>query len=91
MATERGDTTRCVQLEPVFDRLLAVKLEQVYRILVPEQVHIAGSVPRVKGKIDEDCRDLRQSLFQSAKREEYDCQSDCRAARIRSRTGFQRS
>ncbi|WP_166291481.1 hypothetical protein [Photorhabdus stackebrandtii] len=65
-----GETIRCVQLEPVFDRLLAVKLEQVYRILVPEQAHIAGSVPRVKGKINEDCRDLRQviSSLHSARR-----------------------
>ncbi|WP_231858678.1 hypothetical protein [Xenorhabdus nematophila] len=92
MATsERRERTRCVQLEPVFDRLLAVKLEQVYRILVPERAYIAGSVPRVKGKIDEYCRDLCQSLFQPAKREEHDCQPDCCAARVRSRTRFQRS
>jgi site-specific DNA recombinase len=37
MAERRGHD-RSVQFEHAFDRLLAVKLERVYEILVPEQV-----------------------------------------------------
>ncbi|MEX0448098.1 hypothetical protein ABLA85_18845 [Xenorhabdus sp. SGI246] len=80
-----------VQLEPVFDRLLTVKLELVYKILVPEQVHIVRSVQRVTGEIDENCRNLRQGVFQPAKGEEHHCQSDSSADRIRARTKLQRS
>ena len=34
---ERRSHDRSIQFQHAFDRLLAVKLEQVYEILVPEQ------------------------------------------------------
>lgn len=49
MAERRGHD-RSVQFEHAFDRLLAVKLERVYEILVPEQVRAIGSDPRVRGE-----------------------------------------
>ena len=45
---DRRSANRVVCLEHAFDRLLAIKLEQVYRILVPERVRITGSGSRVK-------------------------------------------
>ena len=42
MVERRGDE-RSVEFERNFDRLLAVKLEQVYRILVPERVRAIGA------------------------------------------------
>jgi site-specific DNA recombinase len=65
MAERRGHD-RSVQFEHAFDRLLAVKLEQVYAILVPEWVRAIGVDQSVKGKRDEGCRDLRQSIFRAA-------------------------
>src|SRR4051812_31824168 len=52
MAERRGHD-RSVQFEHAFDRLLAVKLEQVYRILVPERVRAIGADQSVRGKRDE--------------------------------------
>ena len=43
MAERRGHD-RSVQFEQAFDRLLAVKLEQVYGILVPEWVVPLASI-----------------------------------------------
>jgi hypothetical protein len=65
MAEWRGHD-RSVQFEHAFDRLLAVKLEQVYGILVPEWVRAIGVDQSVRGKRDEGCRDLRQSIFRAA-------------------------
>jgi hypothetical protein len=44
MAERRGAQDRSVHLEQAFDRLLAVKLEQVYGILVPEQARVIRRV-----------------------------------------------
>src|SRR5271166_4034561 len=44
---------RDVQLEFVFDRLVAAKLEQVYEILVPDQVRIVRAGADVTGGEDE--------------------------------------
>ena len=44
---ERRSHDRSVQFQHAFDRLLAVKLEQVYEILVPEQVRAVGADPSV--------------------------------------------
>src|SRR5215472_16198587 len=65
MAERRGHD-RSVQFEHAFDRLLAVKLEQVYGILVPEWVRAIGVDQSVRGKRDESCRDLHQSIFRTA-------------------------
>src|SRR5215471_15749859 len=81
MAERRGHD-RSVQFEHAFDRLFAVKLEQVYGILVPEWVRAIGVDQSVRGKRDEGCRDLRQSIFRTAEGGEHDRQSDDRTAFI---------
>jgi len=49
MAERRGHD-RSVQFEHAFDRLLAVKLVQVYGILVPEWVRAIGVDQSVRGR-----------------------------------------
>jgi hypothetical protein len=89
MAERRGHD-RNVRFEHAFDRLLTVKLERVYQILVPEQVRAIGADPRVKGKSDEGRRDLRKSLLGAAEGGEHDRQPDGGAARVRAGTGIRR-
>ena len=69
---ERSGHDRSVQFEHAFDRLLAAKLEQGYGILVPERVRAIGADQSVRGKRDEGCRDLRQSIFGAAEGGEHD-------------------
>ena len=47
---ERRSHDRSIQFQHAFDRLLAVKLEQVYEILVPEQVRAVGADPQREGQ-----------------------------------------
>ena len=75
MAKRRGHD-RSVEFEHAFDRLLTVKLERVYEILVPEQVRAVGADPHVRGKSDEGRRDLRESLLRAAEGGERDCEPD---------------
>src|SRR5262249_23596430 len=49
---ERRSPDRSVQFEHAFDRLLAIKLEQVYGILVPQWVRAIGVDQSVRGKRD---------------------------------------
>lgn len=67
---------RDVRLEFAFDRLVAVKLEQVYEILVPDQVRFARAGADVTGGEDETRRDLRQSVVGQTEGGEHDRQSD---------------
>src|SRR5690348_9025262 len=71
---ERRSHDRSIQFQHAFDRLLAVKLEQVYEILVPEQAHPVGADPHVRGKSDEGRRNLRESLLRAAEGGEHDCE-----------------
>jgi site-specific DNA recombinase len=87
MAERRGHD-RSVQFEHAFDRLLAVKLEQVYAILVPEWGRAIGVDQSVRGKRDEGCRDLRQSIFRAAEAGEHDRQSDGGADRFAREQGY---
>ncbi len=52
-----------VCLEYTFDRLLEPKLEQAYRILVPERVRNFDVESRMKECTDEGRRDLRQGFI----------------------------
>jgi site-specific DNA recombinase len=87
MAEQRGHD-RSVKFEHAFDRLLAVKLEQVYEILVPEQIRIIGTNPRVRGKSAEGRCDLRQSILRAAEGGEHNCEPDSGVARVRAGTGI---
>ena len=90
MAERRGHD-RSVQFEHAFDRLLAVKLEQVYEILVPERVRAIGADQSVRGKSDEGRRDLRQSILRAAEGGEHDRQPDGGADRVRTGAGIRRT
>jgi hypothetical protein len=70
----RGATRPVVALEYAFDRLLGCKLEQAYKILVPEQARATGAGPRVKEEHDEDGRDLRPGVLGPAEGGQHDCQ-----------------
>ena len=82
---------RDIQLEFAFDRLVAVKLEQVYEILVPDQVRFARAGADVTGGKDEDRCDLRQSVVGQTEGGEHDRQSDERADRFRARAELRRA
>lgn len=75
-----------VCLEYTFDRLLGPKLEQAYRILVPERVRNLAVESRMKGCNDEGRRDLRQGIIGQAERGEHDSQPDSGVERFRLRT-----
>src|SRR5882672_6424918 len=81
---EQSRIRRAVHLEFAFDRLLAVKLEQAYGILVPDRVRIVGSA-KVTGANDEDRGDLRSCIFGQTKGGEHDRQPDGGADRVRRR------
>lgn len=59
--------SRRVSLEYEFDRLHPAKLQQVYEILVPDQVRAVGCRSSVMGGRDEDSCDLRKSFLRQAK------------------------
>ena len=88
---ERRSYDRSVQFQHAFDRLVAVKLEQVYEILVPEQIRAVGAHPRVRSKSDEGRRDLRESLLRAAEGGEHDCEPDSGTHRVRAGTGIRRT
>jgi len=88
---EQRDHNRSVKFEHAFDRLFAVKLEQVYEILILEQIRVIGANPRVRGNSDEGRCDLRQSILRAAEAGEHDCEPDRGAARVRAGTGIRRS
>ena len=90
MADRRQKESRDVHLDYAFDRLLAAKLQQVYEILVPDRVRIAGEPRKVTGEDHEERRDLREGLLRQAERGEHHCQSDGGAARVRPRSRLQR-
>jgi len=50
MAEQRRGKDREVCLDYAFDRLLAAKLQQVYEILVPDQVRIANKCSALNGR-----------------------------------------
>jgi hypothetical protein len=63
MGERRKSRDRAVRLDYAFDRLLAVKLQQAYTILVPDQVRIISHKPPLNGDGNEDRRDLRQGVL----------------------------
>ena len=69
-----------------FDRLLAVKLEQVYEILVPERPRHRRR-PAREGKSDEDAAIYARSP-PSSRRRRTDRQPDGGAARVRTEQGY---
>ena len=85
----RPTRRHALQLEYRFDRLLAVKLEQVYQLLVPNKrwpVGVsapAGSQPQERMN-EPSRRDLCSRLLRSPEGEPYDHESDCSAEGIRS-------
>ena len=89
MARRRPTRRHVLQLEYRFDRLLAVKLEQVYQLLVPNKRWPVG-VSAAPDKQPEERmnglprRDLGSCVLRSPEGEPYDHESDCSVEGIRS-------
>ena len=60
MVESRKRREREVRLDYAFDRLLATKLQQVYEILVPDQVRVISNSSALNGEANENRGDLRQ-------------------------------
>jgi hypothetical protein len=82
---------RDIQLEFAFDRLVAVKLEQVYEILVSDRVRVVRAGADVTGGEDENRRDLRQGVVGQTEGRKHDRQPDERADRLRARAELRRA
>jgi site-specific DNA recombinase len=67
-----------------FDRLLETKLAQAYEILVPCRERPVGA--RVKEFEYENGGDLREGFVGTTARGEHDCEPDCVADRVRSKS-----
>src|SRR5262245_34004360 len=67
---------REVRLDYAFDRLLATKLQQVYEILVPDQVRVIRNCSALNGEANENRGDLRQGIVGQAERREDYSESD---------------
>ena len=80
-----------IHLEPVFDRLLAAKLAQVYDILVPEQVRRTGVSSGKIGETHEDGSHLRTGILHPAEGGENHQQPDSGAGGVRQKRGVQRT
>ena len=88
---ERVAVARAIHLEHSFDRLHAAKLEQVYAILVPDYVRVAGKRGNLIGADDADGSDLGTGILRQAEGGEHDCQPDGSADRLRPRARIQRA
>jgi hypothetical protein len=65
-----------VQLDYAFDRLLGTKLQQIYELLVPDQVRIVGDRSKVMENGNADRGDLRKGVLRQAARGGHDRQPD---------------
>ena len=88
---ERVAVARAIHLEHSFDRLHAAKLEQVYAILVPDCVRVAGKRGNLTGADDAGGSNLRPRILRQAEGGEHDCQPDGGADRFRPRARIQRA
>src|ERR1700751_1870234 len=89
MARRRPTRRYTVQLEYRFDRLLVLKLEQVYQLLVPNRRWPVGVSAITEKQPQEHInelprRDLCSSVLRSPEREPHHRQSDGSAEGIRS-------
>ena len=76
MAEQRRGKDREVCLDYAFDRLLAAKLQQVYEILVPDQVRVVNNCSALNGETNENRGDLRQGVVRQVERREHHCEPD---------------
>ena len=89
MAKGRSKEGRDVQLDYVFDRQFAAKLQQAYDLLAPEHARQVGG--RALGEDDEDRRDLRTGVLGPAEGGQDDCQPDGRVDRLCKHPRLQRA
>jgi len=80
-----------VRLELIFDRLLPIKLQQVYGLLVSNCVRPVGQVSEEnRGGGREACRDIRKGLIGQTEGSTYNCQSNRGSTHVRRAAGLQR-
>src|ERR1700746_757833 len=80
-----------VCLEFAFDRLLPIKLQQAYGLLVANCVRPVGQDSEKRGDGREACSDLRQGLVGQTEGRTYHCEPNGSSARLRPTAGLQRA
>src|ERR1700680_1691175 len=91
MANRGSKKPSAIYLEAAFDRLLLIKLQQVYEVLVPACVSAHAEPLKQKGDHHEYPRDLCAGLLGPAEGREHNSQPDGGATRLRSAARLQRS
>jgi site-specific DNA recombinase len=89
---ERPAERPAVCLEFAFDRLLPIKLQQVYGLLVANCVRPVGQTSEEnRGDGREACSDLRQGLIGQTEGRTQHCESNGSSARVRPTAGLRRA
>jgi len=89
---KRSAERPAVYLEFAFDRLLPIKLQQAYGLLVANCVRPVGQDSEEKrGDGSEACSDLRQGLIGQTEGRTYHCEPNGSSARLRPTAGLQRA
>lgn len=89
---ERSAERPAVCLEFAFDRLLPIKLQQVYGLLVVNCVRPVGQASEEnRGDGREACSDLRQGLVGQTEGRTHHCESNGSSARLRPTAGLHRA
>jgi hypothetical protein len=79
-----------ISLEFAFDRVMHLKLQQAYEVLVPDRVRVIAE-PLNKEGYHESRGDLRESVLRQAERREHNSESDSSATGICSKPGLRGS
>ena len=89
---ERSAEPPKVRLEFAFDRLLSIKLQQVYELLVPDRIRSVGQTSKEKRGDDHEVRgDLREGLLRQTEGGTHHRESNGSAPRFRAAARLQRS
>src|ERR1700758_4976165 len=88
---KRSAERPAVCLEFAFDRLLPIKLQQAYGLLVANCVRPVGQDSEKRGDGREACSDLRQGLVGQTEGRTYHCEPNGSSARLRPTAGLQRA
>jgi hypothetical protein len=91
MANRGSKKPSAIYLEAAFDRLLLIKLQQVYEVLVPACVRAIAEPLKQKGDHHEDRGDLREGLLGQVEGGQHNSQPDGGATRLRPAARLQRS
>ena len=89
---ERSAESREICFEFAFDRLLSIKLQQVYGLLVADRARAIRQSPKENGEETHEAgSNLRESLLGQAEGGAHDCEPNRGAADLRLGARLQRS